>query len=98
MQIGECNNAGPFASGKIWTFKSASPGAIISLETDLKQPVIYRTHQISVLFLAFTYRVPIATERGCQIFHEYVFDERFWARLQVEQCRFLHFKLSDVLK
>ncbi|XP_073751006.1 uncharacterized protein [Callorhinus ursinus] len=107
---GECNSAGPFVCGKIWTFKSASPGGIIGLETDLKQAVIYRTHQIRGLFLAFSYRVPMATERadvrlatlrapyspslhrsqldlhscaGCQILHKYVFDERFWARLQV---------------
>ena len=64
----ECNLAGPFASGKIWAFKSASPGGITNPQRDLKQPVIYRAHQIRVHFLALTCRVPVATKRGMQIF------------------------------
>ena len=36
-------------------------------QTDLKQPVICRTDQISVLLPALTYTAPFATKRGGQI-------------------------------
>ncbi|XP_077767025.1 uncharacterized protein LOC144321351 [Canis aureus] len=65
---GEYRKAGLFASGKTWTSKSASSGGTVSPQTDLKQPVGYRTHQIRVLFLDLTCRVPLGTQRALPAF------------------------------